>query len=89
MAIITTFMESAFINTTIITEFMLESGLVLAGPVLLALYHHDHVWNVTGFDDDHFPFPFPFPFPFSVFSSCPIITVHNISYILTSNYYYS
>ena len=25
-------MESAFINATIITEFVLESGLVLAGP---------------------------------------------------------
>ena len=32
VAIITTFIESAFINATIITEFVLESGPVLAGP---------------------------------------------------------
>ena len=41
MAIITTFIESAFINAIIITEFVLESGPVLAGPtgpVPLALF---------------------------------------------------
>ena len=32
MAIITTFMESVYIDATIITEFVLESGPVLAGP---------------------------------------------------------
>ena len=32
VAIITTFMQSVFINATIITEFVLESGPVLAGP---------------------------------------------------------
>ena len=41
MAIITIFIENAFINATIITEFVLESGPLLAGltgPVPPALF---------------------------------------------------
>ena len=34
VAIVTTFMESTFIDATIIIEFVLEVGLVLAGPII-------------------------------------------------------